>query len=151
MFNNDLNDSKIFFISLADSKEDLFPRLAYITMENFVNRIERYGIYTSEFILVVAYALNILKMAKNIERTNTSSRMARDLAKIREVLDIGTIEKSLIILPRSFQMVFRNAVRDIAVGNDLENVRVNVSNRFNLSANFNLTSVSACDSEKSVG
>lgn len=96
-----------------ESDDRLFPRLAYVTMESYVNRLERYGMHTLEYILVCTYALCILKMAKKIEQTNTLPEMARDIAKIRRILDTKEMEKSLSILPQSMRLVLQNAIRDI--------------------------------------
>lgn len=124
-------------------------------MENFVNRLERYSMYSLEFVLLFPYAFSILKMANCIEMTNTLPQMARDIAKIRKVLDLKKMEKSLILLPRSLQIVYKNIIRDIEVdgnsANELRMKRMSVSDRFNVSSSFNLTGGGACNSEKSVG
>lgn len=80
--------------------------------------------------------------------------MARDIAKIRKILDLKKMEKSLMLLPRSLQMVYKNIIRDIEFDgnstNEMRMERLSVSDRFNVSGNFNLSG-GACNSEKSVG
>lgn len=138
-------------ISLPDSKKEIFPRLAYVTMEDYVNRIERYGAISLEFILVVPHALHILQLATIIERTNASAKMARDIAKIRKILDIATMEKSFEILPKSLQLVFKNTLRDMGYVNycvgELGTVRASDSDRLNTGDTCHINGVHVGDSE----
>ncbi|XP_037049324.1 SET and MYND domain-containing protein 4-like [Bradysia coprophila] len=130
---------------ILDSDVKLFPRLAYVTMESLVNREERYGTLSLEFILASTYALSILKMASRIEKTNTLQPMARDITKIRRILNLSQIEKSICILPESLQTVFRNIIRDIR--RDMGPSAI--GNQFNVSSSYN--GGNGCQSEKSVG
>lgn len=117
------NHSSIFYskiisfpFPLTDADIRLFPRFAYTTMENYVNREERYGINSLEFLLLSAHALCILKMATRIEETNTLPQMARDIIKIRYILNVDKIEKSLQILPDALQTVYRNIIHEVRWG-----------------------------------
>ncbi|KAG4071059.1 hypothetical protein HA402_001496 [Bradysia odoriphaga] len=130
---------------ILDSNVKLFPRLAYVTMENLVNREERYGTHSLEFLLASTYAFSILKMASRIEKTNTLDPMARDIKKIRQILNVTQIEKSLCILPESLQKVFQNIIRDIK----REIKPSTIGNQFNVSNSYNRGNGSK--SEKSVG
>lgn len=122
-------------------------------MENYVNRIERFGPFSLEFILVTPHALNILKLASRIERANTSPIMERDIAKIRKILDIETIEKSFMILPKSMQLIFKNSLRDIGFYNyatEFGKVRQSESSRFKVGKTFKINGSDVSSSEKTV-
>lgn len=98
------------FSILAD-KDDMFTKLAYIAMENYVITRERFGQFSLEVIMSITYALNILKMANELEKEST--RHQEDIAKIRKVLDIKKMEKSITILPKAMQKVFKYVFNEI--------------------------------------
>lgn len=111
----------IFSFFPAD-KEDMFTKLAYIAMENYVITRERFGLFSLEVVMAVTYALNILKLAKELE--SESSKHQEDIAKIRKVLDIKKMEKSITILSKAMQAIFKEAFDEITA-----TYQVGVSNR----------------------
>lgn len=124
-------------------------------MESFVNRLERYGHYSIEFVMVATHALIILRMAKNIERTNTKPEMARDIAKIRTILNIAIIRQSLSILPSWLQMIFENIIRDLDVNDGVNGLGMEPTSNgdgYDLSRIFAVACGTGFNSsEKSVG
>lgn len=108
-----------FFLSSAD-KEELFTKLAYIAMENYVITRERFGSFSLEVVMSITYALNILKLAKELE--TETSKHTEDIAKIRKVFDTTKMEKSIIILSKSMQTIFKNAFDEL---NQTESGKVN--------------------------
>lgn len=91
----------------------MFTRLAYIAMENYVITRERFGQYSLEVIMSITYALNILKLAKELEKE--SSKHQEDIAKIRKVLDIKKMERSISILSDRMQPFFIDAIEEITI------------------------------------
>lgn len=111
----------------AVTKKDLFPSLAYITMENFVTTRERFGQFSLEFIMATTYALNILEKAREIEKEDKSGKTALELEKIRKVLDVSKMEKSYIILPKTTQGIFRSAVKSLSISEKLRELALDDS------------------------
>lgn len=91
-------------------------------MENYVITRERFGLFSLEVVMAVTYALNILKLAKELE--SESSKHQEDIAKIRKVLDIKKMEKSITILSKAMQAIFKEAFDEITA-----TYQVGVSNR----------------------
>lgn len=89
----------------------MFTKLAYIAMENYVITRERFGQFSLEVIMSITYALNILKLAKELEKE--SPKLLPDIAKIRKVLDIKKMEKSFTILSKEMRKIFKNAIEEV--------------------------------------
>lgn len=135
------------FPFFTDVDVKLFPRLAYITMDSFVNREERYGVTSLEFAMLAPHALNILQIASRIARTNTLPPMARDIAKIRHYLDVDKIEKSTQVLPDSLRMVFQNIIRNVRA----DTARSLVEAPLDATGALNRATATGSNAEKSVG
>lgn len=72
---------------------------------------ERYGQLSLETIISITFALNILKMAKDLESKTTKHR--DDIAKIRKIFDISKMEKSILILSPAMQTIFKPAFDEL--------------------------------------
>lgn len=74
---------------------------------------ERFGQYSLETVISITYALNVLLMAKELELDRKMQKLLPEIEKIRKVLDIKKMEKSLIILSKPMQIIFKNAIKEI--------------------------------------
>lgn len=109
MKNNNLN-IPIYFIPVD---EQLFSQLAYLAIDNYVIARERFGQFSLEMIMAITYALNVLQMANELERKTSSQQILHEIIKIRKVLDIGKMEKSITILSSVMQDIFKKAIDSI--------------------------------------
>lgn len=80
-------------------------------MENYVITRERFGQFSLEVVMSITYALNILKLAKELEKE--SPKLLPDIEKIRKVLDLKKMEKSFTILSKDMQKIFKNAIEEV--------------------------------------
>lgn len=63
--------------------------------------------------MAITYALNVLLMAKELELDRKMQKLLPEIEKIRKVLDIKKMEKSLKILSKPMQTIFKNAIKEI--------------------------------------
>lgn len=110
------------FVFSAD-KEELFSKLAYIAMENYVITRERFGQLSLETVISITYALNILNLAKEFE--SETKRRHDDIVKIRKIFDVKKMEKSLAILSSAMQTIFKQAFNELNTTDKQEKDRVN--------------------------
>lgn len=82
-------------------------------MENYVIARERFGQFSLEMIMTITYALNVLQMANKLERKTSNQKILYEITKIRKVLDINKIEKSIMILSTVMHDVFKKAIDSI--------------------------------------
>lgn len=94
--------------------KDIFTQLSYIAIEYTMLARERFSQYSLEFIFASTHALNILKMAKELETDKKSEKLLPEIQKIRKVLDITKISKSYKILSKKMKTMFHNAINEIA-------------------------------------
>lgn len=80
-------------------------------MENYVITRERFGQLSLETIISITYALNILEMAKELEKK--SQKYHDDIAKIRKIFDLTKMEKSIRILSPASQAIFKYAFDEL--------------------------------------
>lgn len=74
---------------------------------------ERFGQFSLETVMAITFALNILLMAKELEMDKKMQKLLPEIEKIRKVLDIKKMEKSLTILSKPMQTIFKNAIKEI--------------------------------------
>lgn len=63
--------------------------------------------------MAITYALNVLLMAKELELDRKMQKLLPEIEKIRKVLDIKKMAKSLTILSKPMQTIFKNAIKEI--------------------------------------
>lgn len=100
-----------FRLLISADRDELFTKLAYIAMENYVITRERFGQFSLEVVVSITYALNILQMAKELETKTEKHR--DDIAKIRRILDIKKMERSIMILSPALQTIFKEAFNEV--------------------------------------
>lgn len=108
---------KHLVVILADH-QTLFIRLAHIAIENYAMVHERFGLYSLEIIIAITYLLNILKMAKQLEKDPSSTVSTQEINRIYETIDIEKIKKSITILSNPLYNIFKGAIETIAVRSD---------------------------------
>lgn len=79
---------------------------------------ERFGLYSLEIIIAITYLLNILKMAKQLEKDPSSTVSTQEIKKIYEAIDIEKIKKSIAILSNPLYNIFKGAIETITPGSD---------------------------------
>lgn len=63
--------------------------------------------------MAITYALNVLLMAKELELDRKMQKLLPEIEKIRKVLDIKKMAKSITILSKPMQTIFKNAIKEI--------------------------------------
>lgn len=124
--------------------DELFTKLAYIAMENYVVTRERYGQLSLETVVSITYALNILEMAKKLESKTTKHR--DDIAKIRKIFDLSKMEKSIMILSPALQALFKPAFDELKATKEDKKCSIDeqMMSKLNLS---NVSSESDCSED----
>lgn len=132
-----------FRLFVSSVTEELFTKLAYIAMENYVITRERYGQLSLETVVSVTIAFNILEMAKELEAKTTKHR--DDIAKIRKIFDISKMEKSIKILSPAMQGIFKPAFDEVkATKKDKQSIDEQMKSKLNLG---NVSSDSSCSED----
>ncbi|KAJ6646168.1 SET and MYND domain-containing protein 4, partial [Pseudolycoriella hygida] len=102
---------------MQDDVQELFCTLAYVATDNYLIARERFGIFSLEFIMAIPHALNILLMAKKIEQEREKPFLLPEIIDIRKTFDVKKMEKTVEILPKFMQTIFKNAIKEVqAVG-----------------------------------
>lgn len=92
----------------------MFMKLTDIAMEHYVITRERHGLLSLEMISSAMLALNILKMAKQLEKDKKYSQyVMKEFEQIRIVFDATEMEETFSILPPSVQTTFQHALNSV--------------------------------------
>lgn len=80
-------------------------------MDYYVSTRERYGKYSLDTVLTIPYALYVLHMAKNLKNPDADTK--KDIEQMRKVLKPSIMLKSISILSKDMQTIFKQAFEDV--------------------------------------